>query len=50
MFSAEKMYTYIRGFASGANMPETLKALSFARTEHDGQKRKRAAILISFIR
>ena len=29
MFSAEKMYTYVRGFATGADMPETLKALSY---------------------
>lgn len=40
MFSAEKMYTYVRGFASGAEMPETLKALSYAREMHDGQLRK----------
>ncbi|MBQ6961466.1 MAG: HD domain-containing protein [Clostridia bacterium] len=40
VFNAEKMYTYIRGFASGANMPETLKALAFARQKHEGQKRK----------
>ena len=40
MFSAEKMYTYIRGFATGASMYETLKALSFARAKHEGQLRK----------
>ncbi len=40
MFSAEKMYTYIRGYATGANMRETLKALTFARKEHEGQLRK----------
>ena len=34
------MYTYIRGFATGAKMSETLKALSFAREKHDGQFRK----------
>ena len=39
-FSAEKMYTYIRGYATGANMRETLKALAFARKQHDGQIRK----------
>jgi len=39
-FSAEKMYTYIRGYATGANMHETLKALSFSRKQHDGQLRK----------
>lgn len=38
--SAEKMYTYIRGYASGANMHETLKALAFARKKHEGQLRK----------
>ncbi len=40
MFSAEKMYTYIRGYATGADMRETLKALSFARKQHEGQLRK----------
>ena len=39
-FSAEKMYTYIRGYASGANMHETLKSLVFARKKHKGQFRK----------
>lgn len=36
----EKMYTYLKGFAHGANMEETLKALSFAREKHLGQLRK----------
>lgn len=39
-FSSEKMYTYIRGFANGAHMTETLKALSYAREKHSGQLRK----------
>ena len=40
VFNADKMYTYLRGFASGAGMHETLKALSFARDKHQGQLRK----------
>lgn len=40
MFNAEKMYTYVRGFASGAGMQETLRALTFARQKHEGQLRK----------
>lgn len=40
-FDPEKMYTYIRGYASGAKMSQTLRALSFARSRHEGQKRKR---------
>lgn len=36
----EKMYTYLRGYASGASMKETLKALAFARERHSGQFRK----------
>ena len=40
MFNAEHMYTYIRGFATGAMMPETLQALVFAREKHNGQTRK----------
>lgn len=39
-FNPEKMYTYLRGFASGAGMKETLKALAFAREKHSGQLRK----------
>lgn len=39
-FDAEKMYTYLRGYASGARMTNTLKALSFAREKHSGQLRK----------
>ena len=39
-FNPDKMYTYLRGFASGAGMKETLKALSFAREKHEGQRRK----------
>ena len=38
--SAEKMYTFLRGFANGANMSETLKALSYARIQHKEQTRK----------
>ena len=40
MFYPDKMYTYIRGYASGAGMTQTLKALSFARDKHEGQIRK----------
>lgn len=40
VFNPEKMYTYIRGFASGLHMEQTLKALSFAREKHHGQFRK----------
>lgn len=39
-FNPEKMYTYLRGYASGAGMKETLKALAFAREKHSGQFRK----------
>ena len=40
VFNPEKMYTYLRGYASGAGMKETLKALAFAREKHSGQFRK----------
>lgn len=40
VFNSEKMYTYLRGYASGAGMKETLKALAFAREKHCGQLRK----------
>ena len=32
-FNAEKMYTFIRGFASGREMTHTICALSFARRD-----------------
>lgn len=40
VYNHEKMYTYIKGYATGAGMKETLKALSFAREKHTGQLRK----------
>ncbi len=40
MFDPGKMYTYIRGFATGAGMQDTRRALAFARKKHDGQLRK----------
>lgn len=40
VYNHEKMYTYIKGYATGAGMKETLKALSFAREKHSGQLRK----------
>lgn len=40
VFKAEKMYTYLRGYANGRNMRQTLRALSFARNCHEGQMRK----------
>lgn len=40
VYNHEKMYTYIKGFATGAGMRETLKALSYAREKHSGQLRK----------
>lgn len=40
VYNHEKMYTYIKGYATGAGMKETLKALSFAREKHMGQLRK----------
>ena len=39
-FNAEKMYTYLRGFATGRQMKQTLNALAFARKNHEGQMRK----------
>lgn len=39
-YNAEKMFTYLRGFAGGAKMPETMKALTYARAKHSGQRRK----------
>ena len=39
-FNSEKMYTYIRGYATGREMKQTLCALTFARRKHEGQKRK----------
>lgn len=40
IFKAEKMYTYIRGYATALEMNQTLSTLSFAREKHSGQVRK----------
>ena len=39
-FHPEKMYTYLRGYATGLGMKDTQKALSFAREKHKDQYRK----------
>ena len=39
MFNEEKMYTFIRGYATGREMTQTLYALTFAREMHKEQKR-----------
>ena len=39
-FNTDKMFTYLKGFAMGKDMPETLKALNYARKLHKGQNRK----------
>lgn len=39
-YDSAKMYTYIKGFASALGMRQTLCALSFARSKHEGQLRK----------
>lgn len=40
MANVDKMYTYLRGYLIGANMTESIKALSFARKQHASQTRK----------
>ncbi len=42
-FNSEKMYTFLKGFAHGANMGETLRALAYAREKHAGQLRRSGA-------
>lgn len=39
-FNAVKEFTYLKGFAMGRNMNETIKALNFSRKMHSEQKRK----------
>ena len=39
-YNPEKMYTFLKGYANGRNMEQTLYALGFARKKHEGQKRK----------
>lgn len=39
-FSAEKSYTYLKGYAMGAGWSDTVEALSFARKMHKDQRRK----------
>lgn len=39
-YNVDKMYTYLRGYITGAKLSESMKALSFAREKHKGQFRK----------
>lgn len=39
LFNEEKMYTYIKSYATARGMVQTLKALPFAREKHEGQFR-----------
>lgn len=39
-FDHQHMYTYIKGFANGAHMSDTIRALAFARDAHKNQTRK----------
>ncbi len=39
-FDSGRMYTFLKGYALGADMPNTLQALVFARKAHEGQTRK----------
>lgn len=40
LYNPDKMHAYLRGYASGGSMPETLRALAFARKMHEGTCRK----------
>ena len=40
LFSEKHMYTLIKGYASSKNWTNTLSALKYARSSHDGQTRK----------
>lgn len=40
MSDVNKMYTYLRGFITGAKLSNSMRALSFMRKKHDGQTRK----------
>lgn len=40
IFNADKMYTYIRGYASALGMKQTLCALTYSRDKHNCQIRK----------
>lgn len=39
-YNVDKMYTYLRGYLTGAGMSESIKALQFARKQHSAQTRK----------
>ena len=40
IFNEERMYTYIKSYATARGMTDTLKALPFAREKHTGQLRR----------
>lgn len=43
-YNIEKMYTYLKGYITGAGFTESMKALGYAREKHEGQFRKDSAI------
>ena len=40
LFDEQHMYTYVKTYANVREMPQTVKALAFAREQHKGQVRK----------
>lgn len=47
MFDYQKEFTYVKGFAMGAMMPETIRMLNYARAKHSTQTRKTGEPYIS---
>lgn len=39
-YNVEKMYTYLKGYITGAGFTESMRALGYARDRHEGQFRK----------
>lgn len=39
-YNVEKMYTYLKGYITGAGFTESMKALGYAKEKHEGQFRK----------
>jgi GTP pyrophosphokinase len=39
-YNVDKMYTYLKGYITGAGFTESMKALGYAREKHNGQFRK----------
>lgn len=45
-YNVDKMYTYLKGYITGAGFTENMKALGYAREKHSGSLERMVLLLI----